>query len=114
MPFPKLRRNVQTISCSNCGAPVDLTRHAQCGHCGSALTMLNLQQAEALIAQLRAADQPQAVDPALPLQLARARREVEASFDAIDRDAMWFQSVSTNGLVGAGLTSLARWLTSRG
>ena len=110
----ELRRNIRTITCSNCGAPVDLTQHAQCAHCGSPLTMLNLQQAETLIAQLRQADQPQAVDPALPLQLARARREVEASFDAVARDAVWFQHVSTNGLVGAGLSALARWFTSRG
>jgi DNA-directed RNA polymerase subunit RPC12/RpoP len=109
----ELRRNVQTIRCSNCGAPVDLTQGAECAHCGSPLTMLNLQQAEALIDQLRHADRPQEVDPALPLQLARARREVEASFSTIDRDALWFEQVSTNGLVGAGLTAFARWLSTR-
>jgi DNA-directed RNA polymerase subunit RPC12/RpoP len=109
----ELRKNLRTISCSNCGAPVDLTQQAQCAHCGSPLTMLNLEQAESLIAQLREANQPQAIDPELPLKLARARREVEASFGALDRDTLWFQQVSSTGLVGTGLAALARWLNSR-
>ncbi|MGH9384101.1 MAG: hypothetical protein ACRD2N_07445 [Vicinamibacterales bacterium] len=110
----ELRRNIRTISCSNCGASVDLTQHAECAHCGSPLTMLDLHQAERLIAQLREADQPQAIDPELPLKLARARRDVEAMFDTRDRNAAWLHDVSSTGLVGAGLSALARWLTSRG
>ena len=109
----ELRRNISSIACSNCGAPVDLTQRSACDHCGSPLTMLDLQQAEKLIAQLREAEQPRAIDPELPLKLARARREVEASFNAVDRDAVWFQHVSSNGLVGAGLAALARWLSER-
>lgn len=109
----ELRSNIRTITCSNCGAPVDLTQHAECAHCGSPLTMLNLEQAEMLIAQLRTANQPHPIDPALPLSLARARREVEASFNTIDRDALWFQHASANGLVGAGFAALARWLSER-
>jgi ribosomal protein S27AE len=109
----ELRRNIQTISCSNCGAPVDLAQHTACGHCGSPLTMLNLQQAETLIAQLREADRPHEIDPTLPLRLARARLEVEASFSTAQRDALWFQQASANGLVGSGLSALARWLSTR-
>jgi hypothetical protein len=108
-----LKKNVRTINCSNCGAAVDLTQRAQCAHCGSPLSMLNLQQAETLIAQLRDANQPHEVDPDLPLKLARARREVEAMFGAPEHDSLWFQHVSTNGLVGTGLAALARWLSTR-
>jgi hypothetical protein len=109
----ELRKNVQTIRCSNCGAPVDLTQGSECAHCGSPLTMLNLQQAETLIAQLRDAEQPHEVDPALPLKLAQARREVEKAFTTVERDPLWFQHASTDGLVGAGLSALARWLSMR-
>ena len=109
----ELKQNVRTINCSNCGAPVDLTQRTDCSHCGSPLTMLNLQQAENLIAQLRDANQPHAIDPDLPLQLARARRDVEASFAAANRDVVWFQHAAAEGLVGTGLAALARWLSSR-
>lgn len=43
----ELRRNVQTVNCSNCGAPVDLATGAACAHCGSPLSMLDMAQAEA-------------------------------------------------------------------
>ena len=110
----ELRRHVQAINCANCGAPIDLAARSTCGHCGSALTMLDMKQAEALVAQLRQADRTGApVDPALPLALTRARRDVTAAFDAFERDPDWYSSVSASGLVGAGLSALNRWLKGR-
>src|SRR5437764_641337 len=44
----ELRRSVQTIHCANCGAPIDLTRDSTCGHCGAALSMLDLKKVAAL------------------------------------------------------------------
>ena len=32
-----LRQNVQSVNCSNCGAPIDLAKTSACGHCGSPL-----------------------------------------------------------------------------
>ena len=107
----ELRRNVQTVNCSNCGAPVDLARGSACGHCGSPLSMLDVRQTERLIARLREADRSdKPVDPTLPLELARARREVETAFASFEREPGWFAEVSTAGVVGAGLAALARWL----
>ena len=40
-----LRRNVQAVNCSNCGAPIDLAQGASCTHCGSPLSMLDMNQA---------------------------------------------------------------------
>jgi hypothetical protein len=106
-----LRRNVQVVNCSNCGAPVDLAAGTTCTHCGSPLSMLDMHQAQALVAQLRDADRPhQAVDSTLPLQLEQARRDVETAFASFDRDSDWYTRVSSTGLVGAGLSSIARWL----
>ena len=107
----ELRHNVQTINCSNCGAPVDLRTGSACTHCGSALSMLDMKQAEALVTRLQKAEDrsKQPVDPALPLELERARRDVEAVFAGLPRDDLWFRDVSTTGLVGAGLSALARW-----
>jgi DNA-directed RNA polymerase subunit RPC12/RpoP len=107
----ELRQTLQTINCSNCGAPVDLKAGAACTHCGSPLSMLDMKQAEKLVAQLqKAADRAsQPVDPALPLELARARREAEAAFVGLPRDDAWYQDVTATGLVGAGLIAVARW-----
>jgi DNA-directed RNA polymerase subunit RPC12/RpoP len=103
----ELRQHVQTVNCSNCGAPVDVTRASACAHCGSPLAMLDLKQAAALVAQLQRADarEHQPIDPALPLALLRARRQVEAAFPH-DPAAGW----SPGDLVDAGIQAVASWL----
>jgi Zn-finger nucleic acid-binding protein len=107
----ELRRNVQTVNCSNCGAPIDLAAGATCTHCGSALSMLDMQRAGALVDELqRAGETRRTIDPALPFELARARREVLDSFAEFERGPAWFGDVSSFGLVGAGLTAISRWL----
>jgi hypothetical protein len=107
----ELRQNVQTINCSNCGAPLDLAKSTWCTHCGSPLSMLDMKRAGALVAELQAAEHPgRPIDPALPLQLERARRDVDAAFASFERGPGWFDAVSQGGLIGAGLSSLARWL----
>ena len=108
----ELRKNLASINCSNCGAPVDLARRTDCAHCGSPLSMLDLRQAEKLVDQLRAADAEgsKPVDPALPLALARARRETEEAFKGLPRQASWDRSLSSLGVVGAGLSELIRLL----
>jgi len=107
----ELRKNVQVINCSNCGAPVDLAKGSECGHCGSPLSMLDMQQAERLIAQLREADRPdKPIDPALPLALLRARREAELVFEGLPGHRHWDNETWSLGLVGAGLADLIRML----
>jgi Zn-finger nucleic acid-binding protein len=107
----ELRANVQTINCSNCGAAVDLGRSSACAHCGSPLSMLDMSQAQALVEQLQKADRSgQPIDPALPLNLERARRQTEASFAGLVRDASFLDDISATDLVSAGLHALARWL----
>jgi Zn-finger nucleic acid-binding protein len=109
----ELARSLDAIHCSNCGAPVSLAAGAGCAHCGSPLSMLDLRQAEALIAQLQKADAraEQPVDPLLPLRLEQARRDVEAMFDGKPR-SLSFDEVRS-GLVGAGLKALSRLLANR-
>ena len=106
-----LRKSIQVVNCSNCGGPIDLAQRSDCGHCGSPLSMLDMQQAETLVARLREADRAdKPVDPALPLALARARREADAAFKDLPRDSVWLEDQLSFGLVGAGLLGLARWL----
>src|SRR5688572_3261355 len=86
----ELRRSVQFINCSNCGAPVDLAKGSDCAHCGSPLSMLDMQQAERLVTQLREADRSdKPIDPALPLALERARRQTERLFEGLEDRGRW-------------------------
>ena len=77
--------------------------------------MLDMNQAETLVGQLREADRTdKVVDPALPLALARARRETDEAFAGLPQDGMWLDAGSSFGLVAAGLAGLARWLKEKG
>ena len=107
----KLRKDLQAVNCSNCGAPVDLDKGSTCRHCGSPLSMLDIEQAQALLEQLRDADKSgRPVDPALPLELARARREVDAAFAGVRGDNFLSGDMTGTDLVSAGLHAVARWL----
>lgn len=107
----KLRESIQVVNCSNCGAPIDLAKGSDCGHCGSPLSMLDMNQAETVVGQLREADRTdKVVAPTLPLALARARRQTDEAFAGLPHDAMWLEQGSSFGLVGAGLLGLVRWL----
>jgi hypothetical protein len=110
-----LRRNVGSVNCANCGAPVDLTGKSTCGHCRTPLSMLDLKQAEKLVAQLQKAEDRahQPIDPALPLELARVRRQTEAKFRGFRDDDLWSHVASTADnvdLVVSGLSLVADWL----
>jgi hypothetical protein len=66
--------------------------------------MLDMNQAERLIDQLRKAAEPKPLDPNLPLRLAEARRESAKAFGAGDSE--WWHGASFGGLVEAGLVKL--------
>jgi Zn-finger nucleic acid-binding protein len=110
----ELRKHVQSVNCSNCGAPVNLAAGAACRHCASPLSMLDMNQAERLVAQLREADRGKPVDPALPMALARARAETEAAFTGLPGHDPWRQEGWSLGLVGAGFSELVRLLKRDG
>jgi Zn-finger nucleic acid-binding protein len=110
-----LRRNVQSVNCANCGAPVDLTNSSVCAHCGTPLSMLDLKQAGTLVAQLQKAEDRahRPIDPALPLELERVRRQTERSFAGFRDDDLWDSVTRAEvklDLVTAGLSMVARWL----
>jgi hypothetical protein len=110
----ELREHIQIVNCSHCGAAIDLASSSGCPHCGSPVSMLDMKQPEQMLAQLRALAQPREIDPALPLALLKAKREVNASFGGVDIDDDWWQNAASSGLVQACLGSLARLLTKAG
>jgi hypothetical protein len=93
---------------------IDLARGASCPHCGSPLSILDMEQAGRIVTQLREAAAPKPIDPALPMELARAREEVEAAFaqasgHGFDTDP-WWREASSRGLVEAALGVVAGWM----
>lgn len=80
-----LKKHLASVNCSNCGAPVDLVANAHCAHCGTPLTMLDFEQAEKLVEQLKADDRTgKPIDPGLPMALALARQQAESVFTRAD------------------------------
>src|SRR5262245_14629117 len=109
-----LREKVQIVACSNCGAPIDLAAASECEHCGSPISMLDMKQSQQMLAELQHAAEPRPIDPALPLELAKAKREVEAIFGPDGSGFEWWNDAGSSGLVQAGLSAIARWLAKSG
>ncbi len=100
----ELRRNVQTINCSNCGAPVDLVHDSACSHCGTPLSMIDLTQIADMAAQTRQAGAP--ADGGAPAKTV----DIDALFEAI-KAAHVQEPRSAPGLLDAGFDLIARWLS---
>jgi Zn-finger nucleic acid-binding protein len=110
----KLREEVQIVNCSNCGAPIDLAKASTCSHCGSPISILDMKRPQELLQQLRNASEPKKIDPTLPLEMARVKRETERLFGPIDSEHDWVNDASSSGLVQSGLNAMVRWLKNSG
>ncbi|MBS1818490.1 MAG: zinc ribbon domain-containing protein [Acidobacteria bacterium] len=107
----ELRTQVQTVNCSNCGAPVDLQHASACGHCGTPLSFFDMSHARALVDQLQTAEARRtSVSTTLPIDLLLARQEAEHAFPLEQRDSAWLSDAAIAGTVSAGVRALARWL----
>jgi len=106
----ELRASVQSVNCSNCGAPIDLTLASACAHCSTPLSMLDLNQIEVMAAHLRRADEAsRTIDPMLPERMKREKEAVESLFAALRADEGGSLPGST-GLVEMGLRLFSNWL----
>jgi hypothetical protein len=104
-----LRSRVQSVNCSNCGAPVDVARLSTCSYCQTPISTVEPGQIRAAIEELQqAASAREKVDPALPLALLQQRAEVERAFRGVERDPLaWMtDDGGGGGLVGAVLRAL--------
>jgi len=109
----ELREKVQTVNCSSCGAPIDLENNSACPYCHSPISILDLKQQQAMLAQLKEAAEPKPVDPTLPIKLALAKVEMEKAFAATaGHDSLWWNDAKSGDLVQAGLNAVIRWLTN--
>ncbi len=102
----ELRRRVKMIQCSSCGAPVDLSAGSACSHCRAAVSMLDPDQVETTLRQLKQADEKRKTeDPALAARLLMDRLAVDRLFR--DREAAGADTGRPVGLVEAGLAAMA-------
>jgi endogenous inhibitor of DNA gyrase (YacG/DUF329 family) len=109
----ELRQNVQFVNCSSCGASINLETDSACPYCHAPISMLDMKQPERMLEQLKHAAEPKPVDPALALKLANAKLGLDTSLPDFDRGTEWWSNASTIGLVGAGLSVVARWLSDK-
>ena len=75
----RLRETIRQISCSQCGAPIDLAKDSACKHCAAPIAMIDPESVARQVKQLM--DASQASDPEAQ---AKARNKVlDAQFDAL-------------------------------
>ena len=109
----ELRQNVQSVNCSSCGASINLETDSACPYCHAPISMLDMQQPQQMLDQLKQAAEPHALDPALPMKLASAKLELETSLADHDYSPQWWSDAASYGLVQAGLNAVARWLSDK-
>jgi hypothetical protein len=78
----RLREQVGSVSCTNCGAPVDLHTETACGHCSSPLMLLDPQALEKAVGRIQAEEQRKAdTSPEMvALEMALAKEKTEAAY----------------------------------
>jgi len=109
----ELRKNIQSVNCSHCGASINLASNYSCPYCHAAISMLDMKQPQHLLDQLQKAAEPKPIDPALPLKLASAKLQLETSLADHDRTPQWWNDTASYGLVQAGLNALTKWLSDK-
>jgi hypothetical protein len=114
----RLKQNVRTVTCSSCGAPVDLNTGAACPYCRAPLSMLDATKVDSVVQELKRKEAERqearrAPDPALALRLAKNRKDVERAFGRMAEAPFSFEpSDADGGLVEAGLATLVSFLTA--
>ena len=107
----ELRQNVQTINCSNCGAAIDLAKDSVCAHCGSAVSMLDLQQMARTIDQLQTAAAGRTpADAAHPAAPPPEPADIDALMQALKAEE---RASSAPNLIETGLGLLGELLTEK-
>ncbi len=101
----ELRQNIQMISCSSCGAPIDLANGTVCAHCGAPVSMLDATKLRELASE--------AAHPAAPQPPARMQQEpsdVSALFVSRPASAGAQPERRPSNLIELGLQTVAQWL----
>jgi hypothetical protein len=111
----RLRSTVRQVSCSQCGAPVDLRRDSACAHCGAPVTLIDpagVQKALCELSEGRAAGARADAD-AVGRQLSDA--QIEALF-ALERERTRSAHDERRDLISVGAAAIGAliggWLSA--
>lgn len=117
----QLKQNVRTVTCSSCGAPVDLNTGAVCPYCRAPLSMLDAKQVDTVVQELKREEAKRqelereaALDPTLPMRLMQDRMSVERDFGRLGESPFSFELSGAGGLVEAGVAALVALLKRAG
>jgi hypothetical protein len=120
----ELRRHVQSVKCTGCGAAVDVREHSACTFCRAPIAMIDPDQLQRTIAELQAREamrpkpvpgkSPLEVDPTLPLRLAQERLRTERVFADLARHERAHGGFASWDLVDVGLASMVSILSTLG
>lgn len=110
----ELKKTMQVVNCSNCGAPIDLNKDSTCQSCGSPICMLDMAQPQRMIEQLKDAGAAPRwmTDPSVALDLAKTMliSDHSSAYYHHGFGPDWHEDASAHGLVEAGIRAVARWL----
>ena len=105
----KLRETVRQVTCSQCGAPVDLARDSACPHCGTPIALIDPDGVAKALQSLSTEQAPRApADPAA-MRAVLAEAEVNAAFE---RERMREGEVGKD-LITIGVAAIGAWLVNR-
>jgi len=116
----KLRETVQQVSCSQCGAPIDLGKDSACAHCGAPIALVDPDGVAKALQALANAPKPGAADPRdVQAALAAAPVLAVAKFEAerererlLGRDGEPGYGTGYD-LVAIGISAVADWLATQ-
>jgi Zn-finger nucleic acid-binding protein len=113
----ELRAAVQSVNCSNCGAPIDLATQSSCEYCHTPLAMLDFAQVGRMVKELTESETARpapperaARDAMLALALVRERRQVEASFSEFEQRHDWTSLMGGGGVIESGIAAVVHLL----
>jgi hypothetical protein len=107
----KLRETVRQVSCSQCGAPIDLATDPACPHCGAPIALVDPEGVAKAVRELEAAQgRAPAADPdALRAAVADAHAEAILHLVRMQQN----EREPERDLVAVGVAAIAGWLAAK-
>ncbi len=106
----KLRETVRQVSCSQCGAPIDLATDSACKHCGAPVALIDPEGVAKAVREYAEQNVAATPDPEA-LRAALADAHVEAILTlARMRDS---EAAPERDLVAVGVAAVAGWLAAK-
>jgi ribosomal protein L37E len=105
----RLRETVRQISCSQCGAPVDLARDPACSHCGAPIALIDPEGVAKALQDLATQRSRTAPDERESMRAALTDTQIKAIFELERMRA----GEPEQDLLAVGLAAVGAWLVTR-